>query len=78
PDDPRNYTEAMSSPDADQWIVGTHEELNALRSMGVYNLVHPSSVPRNKTLLDLKPVYTVKRGVDGSVVHYKVRYCILG
>ncbi|KAJ7320912.1 hypothetical protein DFH08DRAFT_819154 [Mycena albidolilacea] len=76
PDDPNNYAEAMSSPDADAWITGTHEELAALHDKGVYKLVPPSAVPLNKTILDLRAVYTRKRDMEGNVVHNKVRYCV--
>ncbi|KAJ7320748.1 hypothetical protein DFH08DRAFT_819008 [Mycena albidolilacea] len=72
PDDPNNYAEAMASPDADKWIDGTHEELTALRDKGVYKLVPPSAVPPNKTILDLRAVYTRKRDMEGNVVRNKV------
>jgi hypothetical protein len=78
PDDPRNYREAMAAPDAEKWVAGTHEELKALRDLGVYELVPPSVVPLNKTILDLKPVYTRKRNERAEVVRNKVRYCALG
>ncbi|KAF7372211.1 Integrase catalytic domain-containing protein [Mycena venus] len=71
PDDPRNYTEAMAAPDADKWIEGTHEELRSLREYGVYELIPRSEVPLNKTILDLKPVYTRKRDISmaGDYTH---------
>lgn len=78
PDDPRNHSEAMASPDRDKWIAGTHEELGALRKLGVYELIHPHDVPLNKTILDVKPVYTRKRDMTGAVSRNKVRYCIKG
>jgi hypothetical protein len=78
PDDPRNYREAMAAPDAEQWIVGTHEELKALKDLGVYELVPPTDVPRNKTILGFKPVYIRKRNELSIVVRNKVRYCVLG
>jgi hypothetical protein len=78
PDDPRNYREAMAAPDAPAWIEGTREELKALRDLGVYELVPPTSVPRDKTILDLKAVYTRKRNENSEVVRNKVRYCVLG
>jgi hypothetical protein len=62
----------------EKWIEGTHEELKALREYGVYHLVPRSEVPLNKTILNLKPVYTCKRDMAGTVVRNKVRYCILG
>jgi hypothetical protein len=78
PDDPCNYREAMAAPDAPAWISGTHEELKALKDLGVYELVPPTSVPPNKTILDLKAVYTRKRNENSEVVRNKVRYCVLG
>jgi hypothetical protein len=78
PDDPRNYTEAMAAPDADRWIVGTREELDALRDKNVYELIRRSDVPPGKTILDLKPVYHRKRDMSGDVVRNKVRYCVVG
>jgi hypothetical protein len=78
PDDPNNYAEAMASSDANKWVAGTHEELAALREKGVYELVPPSAVPPNKTILDLRAVYTRKRDMDGNVVRNKVRYCVKG
>jgi hypothetical protein len=78
PDDPNNYAEAMAYPDADKWVAGTHEELAALHEKGVYELVRPSAVPPNKTILDLRAVYTCKRDMEGNVVHNKVRYCVKG
>jgi hypothetical protein len=78
PDDPCNYREAMAAPDAPAWIAGTHEELKGLHDLGVYELVPPTSVPREKTILDLKAVYTRKRNELSEVVRHKVRYCVLG
>jgi hypothetical protein len=78
PDDPNTYTEAMASLDADKWIEGMHKELAALRDKEVYKLVPPSAVLPNKTILDLRAVYTRKRDMDGNVVHNKVRYCVKG
>jgi hypothetical protein len=78
PDDPRNYREAMAAPDAAEWIAGTHEELQGLKDLGVYEMVPPSAVPRGKTILDVKPVYTRKRNEFGAVVRNKVHYCVLG
>jgi hypothetical protein len=77
PDDPRNYREAMASPDANKWTAGTHEKLKALHNLSVYELVPSSSVPLNKTILDLKPVCTCKCNSQGEVMHNKVRYCVL-
>jgi hypothetical protein len=78
PDDPRNYREAMSAPDSEKWVEGTHEKLWSLREYGVYHLVPRSAVPLNKTILDLKLVYTRKRDMNGVVVRNKIQYCILG
>jgi hypothetical protein len=78
PDDPITYAEAMSSPDADKWIDGTHEELTALRDKGVYKLFPPSAVPPNKTILNLRAVYTPKCNMEGNTVHNKIRYCVKG
>ncbi|KAJ6610251.1 hypothetical protein B0H10DRAFT_2225142 [Mycena sp. CBHHK59/15] len=41
----------MAAPDADRWIAGTHEELDALRDKKVYELIHRSDVPPGKTVL---------------------------
>jgi hypothetical protein len=78
PDDPRNYSEVMAAPGAARWIEGTKEELNALQSKRVYELIPRSAVPLGKTILDLKPVYHCKRDMSGDVVRNKVRYCVVG
>ncbi|KAJ7909918.1 hypothetical protein B0H13DRAFT_2272699 [Mycena leptocephala] len=66
PDDPRNYTEAMASPDAEKWLNGAREELGSLREY----------VTLNKTILDIKPFYTRKRDMNG-VMRNKIKKEIL-
>nr|GAT57284.1 predicted protein [Mycena chlorophos] len=78
PDDPRTLREALAAPDAEEWIRGTHEELDGFRRMGVYRMIPRDQLPPGKTLLDLKPVYTRKRDASGTVNRRKVRYCVLG
>lgn len=68
----------MSSLNAEKWLEGTHEELDALHNMGVYELIPRSTVPNNKTILDVKLVYMQKRDMWGEVVRNKVHYCIKG
>jgi hypothetical protein len=35
PDDPKNWSEALTSPDSKAWITGTQEELQSLREHAV-------------------------------------------
>jgi hypothetical protein len=36
------------------------------------------AVPPNKTILDLRTVYTRKHDMEGNIVRNKVRYCVKG
>ena len=73
--DPTYRSEALSSPDRQQWIEAEQEELASLAEHGVWELV-PREPGMN--VLGCKFVYTKKRKPNGEVYRRKVRLVAKG
>jgi hypothetical protein len=67
-DDPRNFKDAMSRPDRNQWVEARFAELHNLKDS--WHWVDHLDTHRPVRVIT---VWTLKRLVDGSVDRYKVR-----
>ena len=67
--------EALSSPEAPQWLQAMLEELNSIDANGVWEL---SPAPSNRRVLGSRWVLAVKRDAQGNVERYKARLVVQG
>ena len=69
--EPSTYTEAVSSADADKWMVAMNEEMESLHKNGTWVLVKP---PKGKKIVECKWVFKKKEGTSGvENARYKAR-----
>ena len=74
--EPRSYKEAISSPDADNWMEAMDKEMNSLISKGVFKLVPK---PAHRHPVRCKWVYRIKLSADGTEIErYKARLVACG
>ena len=69
---PRNIQEALDEP---SWKLAVFEEMNALKKNGTWEVV---DLPREKSVVGCKWVFTIKSKVDGSVERYKAKLVAKG
>uniref|UniRef100_A0A2N9HH17 Integrase catalytic domain-containing protein n=1 Tax=Fagus sylvatica TaxID=28930 RepID=A0A2N9HH17_FAGSY len=69
-DEPASFSEALHSPDRDEWMTAMQEEMSSMDKNNVWELV--DLPPRRKTIGN-KWVLKVKRKADGSIDRYKAR-----
>jgi hypothetical protein len=77
-DEPNTWDEAKSSSYSEQWEIGYREELQSLKDMGVYRLLHRSQIPAGAKVRKGRPVFRLKRDADGKPVRWKVRLVFKG
>ena len=77
-DEPNTWNEAKASSYSEQWEIGYREELQSLKDMGVYRLLHRSQVPAGSKIRKGRPVFRLKRDADGKPVRWKVRLVFKG
>ena len=73
--DPKNYNEAVSRPDANQWIAALKVEMDGLFSRNVFSVVDP---PDGQTILGTTVVYKTKKDPANGSLTYKARLCLRG
>jgi hypothetical protein len=59
-DEPQTWAEALASGDATRWKAGFQEELDSLKSMGVYELVLRTAVPQGSVVQKGRPIFRIK------------------
>lgn len=74
-EEPRSYSEAMSSSKAECWHQAMMEEMDSHATNKTWSLV---PLPIGRKEIDCKWVYKIKRGSDGSIERYKARLCARG
>jgi len=72
-DVPRNYKEAMRSPQAAQWKAACDEEMASLIDNNTWEITPAPS----GSIIGSRWVFALKRGPDGEVVRYKARLVAL-
>ena len=65
----------MSRPDAPRWLEAQHEELSSLTAKQVYELM---MLPKGKTAIKLRWVFSYKLRPDGHIERYKARLVAKG
>jgi hypothetical protein len=73
-DDPTTYEQAISAPDAEQWLKAMDEEMKSNTARGTWT---PCQLPDNRKALGGKWVYKKKDEPDGSI-RYKARWVVQG
>lgn len=69
---PKNWKEAMASPDAAKWKAAAEKEIQGCEQMNVWDLVPRSSVPKHQ-IISSKWVFKVKTDSNGKIEKYKAR-----
>lgn len=73
--EPRTYSEAMSSPEKEEWLKAMEEEVESINDNGTWDLV---SLPPGRKAVSCKWVYKIKYGIDGQIARFKARLVAKG
>lgn len=65
----------MKSPEADHWWEAMHAEIKVMKERRVWRLVE---LPKNKSVVGCRWVYTIKRDEKGKIARYKARLVAQG
>jgi hypothetical protein len=71
-------TQAMNSPNADEWNKAAHLEVETLENIKAWSLFRRIDVPSNKKVLPMKWDFRLKRYPDGLAKKFKACYCVRG
>ena len=71
---PKTLSEAMSSPDAAEWMAGRKKEYDSCVKMGVWIEVPRDTVPKGTPILKAKEVFKIKVDEAGNIAQFKVRF----
>ena len=71
--EPKSAAEALAGPQAKEWKAAMQEEMDAMRALGVWD-PEPVVLPADKTAVDGKWVFRIKRDQAGKVERFKARY----
>ncbi|KAL0287546.1 UNVERIFIED_CONTAM: Retrovirus-related Pol polyprotein from transposon TNT 1-94 [Sesamum radiatum] len=74
-DEPATYEEAVTSPNANEWITAMKEEMSSMAKNNVWELVN---LPAGRKTIGNKWVLKVKRKADGSIDKFKDRLVAKG
>ena len=74
-DIPRNFQEATTGPDANQWWKAMNEKIAMLQRQGTWKLVDR---PKGRKVIGSCWTYTIKYGPDGEILHYKAQLVVQG
>ncbi|KAK4384341.1 Retrovirus-related Pol polyprotein from transposon TNT 1-94 [Sesamum angolense] len=74
-DEPATYEEAVTSPNANEWITAMKEEMSSIAKNNVWELV---DLPTGRKTIGNKWVLKVKRKADGSIDKFKARLVAKG
>jgi hypothetical protein len=72
---PKNYREAITCPDAREWMDSMDEEWKSLEEQGVWVYTKRKDLPRHANVLPSKFVYRVKLTESGQIDKRKSRLC---
>ncbi|KAL0284949.1 UNVERIFIED_CONTAM: Retrovirus-related Pol polyprotein from transposon TNT 1-94 [Sesamum angustifolium] len=74
-DEPATYEEAVTSPNANEWITAMKEEMSSMAKNNVWELV---DLPTGRKTIGNKWVLKVKRKANGSIDKFKARLVAKG
>ena len=69
-DEPKNYEEAVMSPDSAKWLEAMKSEMGSMYENKVWTLV---DLPNDRRAIENKWIFKKKSDADGSVTIYKAR-----
>lgn len=72
---PKNYEEAISGEEGEQWKVAMDEEIGTLDKMGTWKL---EEVPQDRKAIGCKWVFAKKRDENGRIIKFKARLVAQG
>ncbi|KAJ3475523.1 hypothetical protein NLI96_g11784 [Meripilus lineatus] len=72
---PRTYKEALTLPDAEEWIGGTNEEFSRLKARNAWVYVYP---PKDANIIGSRLVFALKRDANHKVTKHRVRLVAQG
>ncbi|KAK3038255.1 hypothetical protein RJ639_030864 [Escallonia herrerae] len=73
--EPRTYSEAMSSPDAPHWKEAINSEIESIMQNHIWELV---DLPPENKILECKWIFKRKMKADGTIEKYKARLVVKG
>ena len=73
--EPRNYQEALTSAESDEWIKAMNVEMQSLNKNKTWTL---TTLPEGKTAIGSKWVYKAKRDETGNITRFKARLVAQG
>ena len=74
-EEPKNYEEAMMSPDSDKWLEAMKSEMGSMYENKVWTLV---DLPTDWQTNENKWIFKRKTDADGNVTIYKARLVAKG
>lgn len=76
--DPKTWNEAMSGPEAKNWLEAAEEGLRSLKSTGTVHVIDRSILPKGRTLMKCKWIFKKKFLADGTLEKYRARCTVKG
>ena len=76
--DPTTYQQAMSYPDADEWLAAVDAETESYIKNGVIAPCDKGGIPAGANIVDTRWVFKRKRLADGTLDKYKARLVARG
>ena len=78
PSDPTSLSDALESPQSEEWKKAINEEYQSLVENNTWTLVPASSVPKDRKPLTNKVVFKTKYNADGTIAKRKARLVVKG
>ena len=77
PEEPCSLAQALKSPDAPKWLAACNEELNSIKSLGVFQVV-PHNAATGHTIMDRKFVFKLEQDQHGLPVWWEAQFIVKG
>jgi hypothetical protein len=75
---PNSYTQAMASPQSDQWFAAMRSEVDSLKANNTWQPVHLMEVPQDANIIKGRWVFSIKADANGRPVRFKARWVARG
>jgi hypothetical protein len=70
---PNSYTQAIASPQSDQWLAAMQSEVDSLKANNTWQPVHLMEVPQDANIIKGRWVFSIKADANGCPVRFKAR-----
>ena len=77
-EEPKSATEALKSPEANEWRAAMEEEWKSLVGNGTWDNEDPGKLPEGRQAISTKWIFKRKLKEDGTVARYKARLVAQG